>query len=85
MDEMLLVDSATPSPGTAPVAVLEEILLEEEDALVTPAPVAMVVVEDCRQCVNCRDKKKYGGPNTRKQSCVLKPKSGSKKRKNRPL
>ena len=83
IDEILLVESATPAPVTAPVAVLEEILLED-DTLVTPAPVAMAVVEDCRQCVNCRDKKKYGGPNTRKQSCVLKPKSGSRKRKNRP-
>ena len=57
-----------------------EMLLVEDT---TPTPVA--VLEDFRECVNCRDKKKYGGPNTRKQSCVLKHKSGSRKRKNRPL
>ena len=48
---------------------IDEMLLVED---VLPAPVA--VVEDCRECDNCRDKKrKHGGPYTRKQSCVLKP------------
>ena len=47
-----------------------------------PAPVAEAVVDvvsNCRECVNCRDKKKNGGPNTRNQSCVLKQKSGARK------
>ncbi|KAM5132236.1 LOW QUALITY PROTEIN: histone-lysine N-methyltransferase 2B [Mantella aurantiaca] len=28
------------------------------------------VMEDCGKCVNCKDKTKFGGPNTKKQCCV---------------
>ncbi|XP_018427197.1 PREDICTED: histone-lysine N-methyltransferase 2B [Nanorana parkeri] len=28
------------------------------------------VMEDCGRCVNCKDKTKFGGPNTKKQCCV---------------
>ncbi|CAN2388034.1 histone methyltransferase activity (H3-K4 specific) [Pristimantis euphronides] len=31
-----------------------------------------VVTEDCGTCVNCLDKTKFGGPNTKKQCCVYK-------------
>ncbi|XP_073511675.1 histone-lysine N-methyltransferase 2B isoform X2 [Phyllobates terribilis] len=30
------------------------------------------VVDDCGTCVNCLDKTKFGGPNTKKQCCVYK-------------
>ncbi|XP_066462490.1 histone-lysine N-methyltransferase 2B isoform X4 [Eleutherodactylus coqui] len=30
------------------------------------------VTEDCGKCVNCLDKTKFGGPNTKKQCCVYK-------------
>jgi len=30
------------------------------------------IAEDCGSCLNCRDKKKFGGSNIRKQKCVLK-------------
>ena len=30
------------------------------------------LVKDCRRCVFCRDKAKYGGPNIKKQRCELK-------------
>ncbi|XP_068097971.1 histone-lysine N-methyltransferase 2B isoform X2 [Hyperolius riggenbachi] len=28
------------------------------------------ITEDCGECVNCKDKTKFGGPNTKKQCCV---------------
>ncbi|XP_072282353.1 histone-lysine N-methyltransferase 2B isoform X2 [Pyxicephalus adspersus] len=28
------------------------------------------VMEDCGKCVNCKDKTKFGGPNTKKQCCM---------------
>ena len=28
--------------------------------------------EDCGDCSNCRDKPKFGGPNTKRQKCILK-------------
>ncbi|KAM9299526.1 histone-lysine N-methyltransferase 2B [Gastrophryne carolinensis] len=28
------------------------------------------VMDDCGKCVNCKDKTKFGGPNTKKQCCV---------------
>lgn len=30
--------------------------------------------EDCRECINCRDMKKYGGSNRLRQKCILKKK-----------
>ena len=41
-----------------------------------------VPIEDCRECKYCRDKKKYGGQNKMKQSCVLKPKGAKRRNKN---
>ena len=26
--------------------------------------------EDCNECSNCKDMKKYGGPGTKKQCCI---------------
>ncbi|CAJ1083355.1 histone-lysine N-methyltransferase 2B isoform X3 [Xyrichtys novacula] len=31
-----------------------------------------LVVEDCAKCMNCLDKPKYGGPNTKRQCCIHK-------------
>ncbi|XP_047461939.1 LOW QUALITY PROTEIN: histone-lysine N-methyltransferase 2B-like [Mugil cephalus] len=31
-----------------------------------------LVVEDCAKCINCLDKPKFGGPNTKRQCCVYK-------------
>jgi len=28
-------------------------------------------IEDCGECVNCKDKTKFGGPNKKKQKCML--------------
>ena len=33
------------------------------------APVEALPTEDCGRCVNCLDKKKFGGPGTKKQKC----------------
>ena len=32
--------------------------------------------EDCRECVNCLDMTKYGGPNLKRQKCIKKKKKG---------
>ncbi|XP_070777460.1 histone-lysine N-methyltransferase 2B [Enoplosus armatus] len=31
-----------------------------------------LIEEDCAQCVNCLDKPKFGGPNTKRQCCIYK-------------
>ncbi|XP_029369696.1 histone-lysine N-methyltransferase 2B isoform X4 [Echeneis naucrates] len=31
-----------------------------------------LVVEDCAACINCLDKPKFGGPNTKRQCCIYK-------------
>ncbi|KAM9838222.1 histone-lysine N-methyltransferase 2B [Aulostomus maculatus] len=31
-----------------------------------------LVEKDCAKCVNCRDKPKFGGPNTKRQCCIYK-------------
>ncbi|XP_041665951.1 histone-lysine N-methyltransferase 2B isoform X2 [Cheilinus undulatus] len=31
-----------------------------------------LVVEDCAKCMNCLDKPKFGGPNTKRQCCIYK-------------
>ncbi|XP_035849025.1 histone-lysine N-methyltransferase 2B isoform X2 [Sander lucioperca] len=31
-----------------------------------------LIEEDCAKCINCRDKPKFGGPNTKRQCCIYK-------------
>ncbi|XP_029920057.1 histone-lysine N-methyltransferase 2B isoform X2 [Myripristis murdjan] len=31
-----------------------------------------LIEEDCGRCINCRDKPKFGGPNTKRQCCIYK-------------
>ncbi|KAF7211023.1 histone-lysine N-methyltransferase 2B isoform X3 [Nothobranchius furzeri] len=40
-----------------------------------------LVEEDCSKCINCLDKPKYGGPNTKRQCCIFKKCERIEKRK----